>query len=149
MQSNAKTVEEYLASLPEDRREVISYLRDEILKVLPKGYEEVMNWGMITYQVPLNVYPDTYNKQPLAFVALASQKNHLAIYLMAAYSQDGEEGWLREQFEKAGKKLDMGKSCIRFKKVDDIALQPILEIIQKTEMEPYIERFRSLRTAKK
>lgn len=81
--------------------------------------------------------------------ALASQKNHLAIYLTVTYTKPGEEDWLRDEFKKAGKKLDMGKSCIRFKKLDDIALEPILELIRKTEMEPYVEWVRSVRTAKK
>lgn len=149
MHSTAQTVEEYLESLPDDRQEVISYLRDQIVHVLPRGYEEAMNWGMITYQVPLSVYPDTYNKQPLMLAALASQKNHLAIYLTVTYTKPGEEDWLREEFKKAGKKLDMGKSCIRFKKLDDLALEPILDLIKKTEMEPYVEWVRSVRTAQK
>src|SRR5690606_2728935 len=110
---------------------------------------EAMNWGMITYQVPLSVYPDTYNKQPLPLVALASQKHHLAIYLTTRYEADGAETWLREQFEKAGKKLDMGKSCIRFKQVDDIVLEPILEIIHKTDMESLVAHARQLRSTKK
>ena len=90
MQSNAATVDQYLAELPEDRREVIQKVRQVIRQNLPKGYEEVMNWGMITYQVPLEVYPDTYNKQPLMYAALASQKNHMAVYLSAIYLDESE-----------------------------------------------------------
>lgn len=149
MQSTAKTVAAYLAELPEERRTVIAFLRNKILSVLPAGYEEAMNWGMITYQVPLTVYLDTYNKQPLPLVALASQKHHIAIYLTTAHGADDVESWLREQFEQAGKKLDMGKSCIRFKRVDDIALEPILEIIHKTDMESLITHARQSRSVKK
>jgi hypothetical protein len=143
MQSTAKTVEGYLAELSPDRRKAITTLRQDILKVLPKGYEETMNWGMICYQVPLSVYPDTYNKQPFMFAALASQKNHMALYLMATYAVPGKETRIRDAYKQAGKKLDMGKSCIRFKSLDDLLLEPILEVIKSTDMEKFVNAAKS------
>jgi len=95
MRSEAATVQEYLSELPPERRQIIEKVRQTILDHLPDGYEEVMNWGMITYQVPLEVYPDTYNKKPLMYAALASQKNHMAVYLTGIYL-DGE---LQQDFE--------------------------------------------------
>ena len=148
MQSSAKTVEEYLASLPEDRRGALSLIRTKILAVLPEGYEEAMNWGMITYQVPLSAYPDTYNKQPLMIAALASQKNHLAIYLTPPYILPEGDTKLREAFEKAGKKLDMGKSCIRFASLDDIVLEPILDMIARSDVDTFIAAYEASRRPK-
>lgn len=143
MNSNATTIAEYLSGLPEDRRQALSTVRDAILEHLPEGYEEAMNWGMITYQVPLAAYPDTYNGQPLMLAALASQKHHMAIYLTTPYIIEGEEGRLRQAFEKAGKKLDMGKSCIRFKKLDDIVLDPILDTIARSDLGTFVEATRA------
>src|SRR5690606_35123491 len=113
--SSATTVEQYLAELPPERREVVATMRALVLQHLPAGYEERMNWGMISYEVPLARYPDTYNKQPLAYAALAAQKNHYALYLNCVHAGDDREAALREAFAAAGKKLDMGKSCVRFK----------------------------------
>lgn len=149
MISRAETIEDYIAEIPDDRRELISVLRNKILGVLPAGFEEVMNWGMITYQVPLAAYPDTYNKKPFMFVALANQKNYMSLYLMGIYMQTEKLEKLHEDFERAGKKLDMGKSCIRFKSLDDLAIEPILQIISTCEMESYVERARSSHPAKK
>jgi hypothetical protein len=104
---------------------------------------------MITYQVPLSVYPDTYNKQPFQLAALASQKNHMALYLMAAYVEPEHEARLREAFEHAGKKLDMGKSCIRFKTLDDLVLEPILDVIRSTPVDEYVAHAQAARSAKK
>ncbi len=145
MQSSLPTVEDYLASLQEERQEALTTLRSEILRVLPEGYEEAMNWGMITYQVPLAVYPDTYNKQPLMLVALASQKNHLALYLTQPYVFPEEQAALEEGFKQAGKKLDMGKSCIRFKMLEDLALGPILDVIARTDMQRFISAAQAYR----
>jgi hypothetical protein len=148
VQSQASTVEEYLESLPTDRRNILSIVRQEILKHLPKGYEEVMNWGMITYQVPLTTYPDTYNGQPLMFAALASQKNYMALYLMSAYVVPDNETKLVAAYTKAGKRLDMGKSCIRFKKLDDLELDAIVDIIADTSVKDFVEHAKHARTAK-
>lgn len=131
VQSAASTVEDYVAELPEDRRVVISRVRDVIVDNLPDGYEETMGYGMITYQIPLSRFPKTYNKQPLTYAALAAQKNHYAVYLMCAYSDSKGEESLREGFSKAGKKLDMGKSCVRFKKLEDLPLEVIDKAIAR------------------
>jgi hypothetical protein len=120
VKSSAKTVQAYLDELPEGQREVVSRVRDLILANLPEGYQESMNWGMITYEIPLERYPKTYNKQPLGYIALAAQKNHYALYLMGCYADSEQEVQLRQGFEQAGKKFDMGKSCLRFKKLEDL-----------------------------
>jgi hypothetical protein len=109
--SNARTVEDYLNELPAERRAVIEQARQVILDNLPPGYQEAMNWGMISYEVPLARYPKTYNQQPLSYAGLAAQKNGYSLYLMCAYNGALQEGWLAERFAAAGKKLDMGKSC--------------------------------------
>jgi hypothetical protein len=143
MQSTAKTVDEYLAGLPEDRKEHMLRVRDMILQNLPEGYEEGMLWGGITYYIPLDVFPDTYNKQPLAYVSLVSQKNYMSIYLLCVYGADEDE--FRQAYEATGKKLDMGKSCIRFKDADDLALGLIGERISKYTPEQYIEHYKKAR----
>ena len=134
MRSEAKTVDQYLAELPDDRREAISAVREVIVKNLPKGYEEGMSYGMIGYHVPHSIYPAGYHcdpKQPLPFAGLASQKNHMAFYLMCVYSDTEYEKWFREAWAKSGKKLDMGKSCIRFKKLEDLPLPVVGAAIKK------------------
>jgi len=139
MQSKATTVAEYLAGLPDDRREAIGAVRRAILKNLDKQYEEGMQYGMIGYYVPHRVYPAGYHcdpKQPLPFAGLASQKNHMAVYLMCLYLSPEQEAWFREAWANevaAGraKKLDMGKSCIRFKRPEDISLGVIGEAIRR------------------
>jgi uncharacterized protein YdhG (YjbR/CyaY superfamily) len=122
MRSDAATVTEYLDSLPDDRREAIAAVRQTILDNLPEGYEEAMNWGMITYQVPLETYPDTYNGQPLMYAALASQKNHMAVYLTGVYADEAVLQAFVADYEATGAKLDMGKSCVRFKRLDGLPL---------------------------
>lgn len=143
--SSAKTVEGYLGELPEDRREVVSTVREVIRRHLPAGYQESMNWGMISYEVPLDRYPRTYNGQPLAYVALAAQKNYYALYLMGVYEDSERERRLRDEFEKAGKKLDMGKSCLRFKKLDDLPLDVIGEIVASIPPEELIAHYEASR----
>ena len=129
MQSAAKTVHEYLDDLPPERREAIESVRDVILDNLPEGFEEAMNWGMITYQVPLSRYPDTYNKQPLMLAALASQKNHMAVYLTGVYADEGSRERFADAYKETGKRLDMGKSCVRFRRLDDLPVELIGEAI--------------------
>jgi hypothetical protein len=110
MQSKAKTVADYLKSLPEERRKAMAAVRDVILKNLPEGYEEIMQYGMISYVVPHSIYPDGYHcnpEQPLPYACLASQKNHMSLYLMTVYGQKEIEAWFRREFKAAGKKLDM------------------------------------------
>jgi uncharacterized protein YdhG (YjbR/CyaY superfamily) len=138
MRSEAKTVSEYINSLPEDRKQAIEKIRKVVLDNLPKGIEENMNWGMIVYEVPLSVYPDTYNKQPLMFAALASQKNHMAVYLSGIYAHDE----LREKFiadyKETGKRMDLGKSCVRFRKIDDLPLDLVGKAISAMDMKEFI-----------
>ncbi len=139
VQSKAQTVKEYLAELPPDRRKEIETVRTVILANLPKGYEECMSYGMIGYVIPLSRYPETYNKQPLAIAALAAQKNYMSVYLMCVYGEKQYMDWFKKSFEASGKKLDMGKSCVRFKKSDDLPLDVIGEAIAKVSVENYIK----------
>lgn len=136
--SNAETVEQYLGELPDDRRAAISEVRETIVANLPDGYVETMNWGMISYEIPLETYPDTYNKKPLMYAALASQKNHMAVYLSAVYADDETKDWFAEEYRATGKKLDMGKSCVRFKNIDQLPVELIGEVIAKTPVDDFI-----------
>ena len=140
-----KTVADYLRSLPDDRRKIISTLRTLVRKNLPKGCREMVGWGMICYGIPLSTYPDTYNGRPLCYLALASQKNRCAIYAMCIYSDKQTERRFRADFKKAGKKLDMGKSCIRFKKLDDLPLDVIRKLVAGTSAKEYIATYERLR----
>lgn len=139
--SNAKSVAEYLKELSKDRRDVIAAVRKVILRNLPKGYEEKMNWGMIVYELPLKRYANTYNGQPLCYLALAAQKNYYAIYMMGVYSDKEQERSLRAEYRKAGKKLDMGRSCLRFRKVEDLLLDVIGKTIASTPPAKMIARY--------
>ena len=123
--SKATTAEDYIAEQPAERARVLSEVRKVVLKHLPKGYREMMGWGMITWGVPLEQYPDTYNGQPLCYAALAAQKNYFSLYLMGVYGHPERERALRDAFARAGKKLDMGKSCVRFASLDDLPLDAI------------------------
>ena len=138
MRSEAKAVEKYLAELPDDRRAAIAEVHDTILANLPEGYEEVMNWGMVTYQVPLEVYPNTYNKQPLMYAALASQKNHMAVYLSAIYSDEGSRDRFEAAYKMTGKRFDVGKSCVRFKKLEDLPLDVIGNAIRGVSVDDFV-----------
>ena len=148
MKSKAATVTEYLASLPDDRRKTISKVRSMIKKHLPKGYKESMNWGVIAYEIPLKVFPDTYNGQPLVYAALAAQKNHNALYLTIPYGDPKQRQELEDAFAKAGKKLDMGKSCVRFKDAADLPLPAIGKLIAAVPPAKYIEVYKASRRAK-
>lgn len=144
MQSEAKTVREYLAGLPDDRRAAIRAVRAVILKNLPEGYEEGMQHGAIGYFVPHSVYPAGYHcdpKQPLPFAGLASQKNYMSIHLMSVYSDPKQEAWFRAAWAKSGKKLDMGKACVRFKKIEDVPLQVIGQAIKRVPAKKFIEQY--------
>jgi uncharacterized protein DUF1801 len=146
--SAASTVEEYLAELPEDRRAAISAVRDAIVRSLPEGYAETMSWGMISYEIPLPRYPETYNGQPLGFAALAAQKNYNALYLMCVYASPAHARKLREAFRAAGKKLNMGKSCIRFRSADDLPLDAIGRIIASVPPGAFIAQYEASRQRK-
>ena len=139
--SKAGTPEEYLESLPEERREVVSAVRDLVRRNLPAGYVESMGWGMLCWGIPLERYPNTYNGQPLGYVALAAQKNYYSLYLMGVYADPTGPAWLKEGFAKAGKKLDMGKSCVRFRKLEDLPLELIGEAVAKVTPEAYIAHY--------
>ncbi len=153
MQSKARTVKEYLDSIPEDRRTAVSSVRDVILKNLDKKYAEGMTYGMIGYFVPHSIFPAGYHcdpRQPLPFAALASQKNYMSLYLMGVYCGcDGIEDetctpdakWFQEAWKKTGKKLDMGKCCIRFKKLEDVALDVVGEAIRRIPADTYIKMY--------
>ena len=149
MRSDATTVDGYLESLPDDRREAILEVREVVLANLPDGYEEAMNWGMITYQVPLKTYPDTYNKEPLMYAALASQKNHMAVYLTGVYTSDGDRTAFEEEYRATGKRLDMGKSCVRFRRIDDLPLDVIGRAIAAHSVDSFIELVETARSAKR
>ena len=151
MKSEAKTVQEYLEEMAPDRRESIEKVRDVILENLPDGYEEAMNWGMITYQVPLEVFPDTYNKQPLMYAALANQKNHMAVYLTGIYMDENLNQDFEQKYRATGKRYDVGKSCVRFRKLDDLPLELIGQSIKAMELDEFIKRTKgvSSRKAKK
>jgi hypothetical protein len=147
--SNATTPADYLTELPEDRRRTIAAVRAVIRKNLPKGYRETMGFGMICYGIPLEDYPDTYNGQPLCYAALAAQKQYCALYLMSAYGDPNEAAWLVSEFRKAGKKLDKGKSCIRFKTPDDLPLDAIARVIAGTSPTAFIARYEAARSSTK
>lgn len=143
--NTAATVTEYLAQLSPERRAVLTAVRRVIKKHLPAGYREAMNWGAITYHVPLRDYPTTYNGQPLCYAALASQKQHVSLYLMAAYGSPTLAKRLEDGFRQSGKRLDRGKACIRFKSVDDLPMDVIGELIASTPMTTYIARAEAVR----
>ncbi|MGI9610034.1 MAG: DUF1801 domain-containing protein [Acidimicrobiia bacterium] len=145
MQSDAKTVEDYLADLPGDRFDAITQLRETILDRLPDGYEEAMNWGMITYQVPLSTYPDTYNGKPLMYAALASQKNHFAVYLSGIYQDDGRRDSFLQAYKETGKRLDVGQSCVRFRKVDDVPFEVIGDAIAAVPVNEFVSVAKAVR----
>ncbi|MGE0638154.1 MAG: DUF1801 domain-containing protein [Bacteroidia bacterium] len=148
MQSKATTPEEYLQSLPEDRKKAMTELRKVILANLPKGFKEGMGYGMLGYCVPHTLYPDGYHcdpKQPLPFMSVASQKNFIAVYHMGVYSDPELLKWFTEEYAKHSKtKLDMGKSCIRFKKPEQIPFKLIGELASKMTPQQWIDRYESL-----
>jgi hypothetical protein len=145
MISTAKTVEEYLESLPKDRRADMEKVRNLIVEHLPPGYEEHMLWGMISYVVPLSVLPKTYNSMPLCYVSLASQKDAISLYLMNVYGDPDLSAWFHQAYEATGKKLDMGKSCVRFKKVADLPLEVIAQAIAKTPIDQFVQRYKEVK----
>lgn len=149
MKSNANSIKQYLLELPQERRTAIEAVRKVILDNLPPGYEEVMNWGMITYQVPLAVYPDTYNKKPLMYAALSSQKYHMAVYLIGIYLDEQKRKWFEEEYAATGKKMDIGKSCVRFKKLEDLPLPLVGKAIIAYSVKDFVEKFKLLRNPAK
>ncbi|HET8618174.1 MAG TPA: DUF1801 domain-containing protein [Acidimicrobiales bacterium] len=148
MPSGADTVEDYLAGLPDDRRPAIEAVRDVVNANLPDGFEERMQYGMISWVVPLERYPDTYNGRALAVASLANQKRHMALYLMGVYGDEGSRDRLRAGWAETGLRLDMGKSCVRFRRLDDLALDVVGEAVARTSVDDFIaiyERSRGMR----
>lgn len=144
MRSPAKTVDEYIASLPDDRREAMAAIRKTVSKNLPKGFQEGMLSGMINWYVPLETYPAGYHcepkGQPLGFMGLASQKQYIALYSMCLYGNTRELDWFRNEWPKhSARKLDMGRSCIRFKRMDDIPLDLIAKLAARITPEQWID----------
>lgn len=147
MQSKAATVDDYLAELPEDRKKAILALRKEVKKNLSKGFKEQMSYGMIGYVIPHSIYPDGYHcspKDPLPFMNIASQKNFIAVYHMGVYADKKLLDWFTAEYAKLGiGKLDMGKSCIRFKKPENIPVKLIGALAGKMSMQQWIDMYES------
>ena len=145
MKSAASTVEQYLDELPDERRQALEVVRSEILRRLPAGYKETIGFGMIAYVVPLDVYPDTYNKQPLMYAALASQKNHMAVYLSAIYASEERRADFEEAYAATGKRYDCGKSCVRFRKLDDLPLSVVGDAVASIELAEFVDIAKAVR----
>lgn len=152
MHSDATTVREYLDSLPDDRRRALTKVRTVIRRNLPRGIVESMNWGMISYEVPLRTYPNTYNGQPLAYAALASQKNHMSVYLMGIYGDESLRARFEAAYRATGKRLDVGKSCVRFRTLDDLPLDVIGDAVGAMTLDEFLamhDQAASLRKSKR
>jgi hypothetical protein len=145
VKSTAATVEEYIAELPTERAAVITQVRAMIKRCLPAGYVETMRGGMISYEIPLDRYPNTYDKQPLQIVGLASQKDYNSLYLMGVYGNSLQEEWLRAEYEAAGLKLDMDKSCLRFHDTPDLLTDVIGFLLTSTPPAVLIARYEANR----
>ena len=144
-QTDAEQVRQYLDALSLDRRMAIETVRHAILENLPEGYQEMFDFGMLAYVIPLETYPKTYNGHPLIYAALASQKRHMAVYLMNIYGDVETERWFTMAYQASGKKLDMGKSCVRFKKLDDLPVDLIGQAIARTPVAEHIGRYEASR----
>lgn len=149
MHSSAKDVDSYLLSLPPDRRSALQAVRQVILDNLPAGYEEAMKWGMICYQVPLSTFPVTYNGQPLALAGLASQKNHMSVYLMGIYSSETSRQSFETAYRATGKRFDVGKSCVRFRKLEDLPLDLIAQVIASLSVDDFLSRVKNAQSQRK
>ena len=140
-----QTPDEYIASLPEDRRKDVAAVRDVVRRNLPEGFAEGMQYGMIGWYIPLERFPDTYNGQPLGLAALASQKNYMSLYLNSVYGDPETERWFNERYEASGKRLNMGKSCLRFTKLEDLPLDVIGETIARVDLDRYLAHYADAR----
>jgi hypothetical protein len=145
MAKKPASVAEYLNGLTAERRDAIEQVRKVILDNLPQGYQEALTYGVLSYEVPLTRLPDTYNGQPLCYVALGSQKHYMSLYLMNIYGDSEAAKWFKVAYKAKGKKLDMGKSCVRFKTIDDLPLDVIGEAVARTPMEKWIRIYRESR----
>lgn len=144
------TIDAYLASLPSDRRTAIATVRDAINATVAKGFEERLQYGMIAWTVPESVLPaeQVYNKQPLAIASLGSQKNHMAVYLMGVYGDPEEKAWFEAAYKKSGKRLDMGKSCVRFASLDKLAVDVVAEALGRVSVDKFVKSYRAAKDAK-
>lgn len=154
MQSKALTIKQYLEELPDDRKEVMNQLHKAIVKNLSAGFEAIMNYGMISYVVPHSLYPAGYHckpSDPLPFMSLASQKNHISVYHMGVYAEQKLMDWLKKEYPKySNRKLDIGKSCLRFKNPEDVPVKLIGELAAKISVKKWIELYESqLKMARK
>ena len=143
--SKATTPAAYLASLPPERRKVIAAVRAVVREHLPAGYVESMNWGMLSYEIPLSRYPDTYKKQPLMYLALAAQKNNFALYLAGVSGNNALMDRLTASYKAKGKKPDLGKGCLRFKALDELPLEIIGELVASTPVDKRIAQHEATR----
>jgi len=146
------TVHAYLASLPEDRRAAISTVRAAVNKGLPKGYKEGIQYGMIGWHVPHSVFPKGYHcdpKQGVPFAGLASQKSHMSLYLMCIYGDEAHRKWFEAEWRKTGKKLDMGKGCVRFKSVEDVPLDLVTEAVARVPVDKFLAHYEAALSAGK
>jgi hypothetical protein len=139
--SDARTPDEYIAALPDDRREAVRAVRDVVRDNLPAGFEEGMLYGMIGWYIPLERFPNTYNGQPLGLAALASQKNYMSLYLNSVYGDPRTEAWFKDRYEASGKRLNMGKSCVRFRRIEDLPLDVIGETIARVDLDSYLAAY--------
>lgn len=139
--SDSQTVDEYIAALPEDRQATVAGMRSLILEHLPPGYEEGIQYGMIGYYIPLSRYPSTYNKQPLAYINLASQKNYVSLYLYCVYADPETEERFSREWLASGNKLNMGKSCVRFKSLDAVPMDVVARTVASTGVDEFIEMY--------
>lgn len=146
--NNSTTIASFLDQLPPERRREVERVRKILRRHMPKGYEEVISKNMLVYQVPLKLYSETYNKQPLWYAALASEKSYLSLHLVSVYGDAAQAQRLKEGFKSAGKKLDMGKACIHFKTADELELDVIGEIVASTPPERWVEIAKSAKAAR-
>jgi uncharacterized protein YdhG (YjbR/CyaY superfamily) len=146
MRSEARTVEEYFAEIEPDRREVLRPVYDVVHAAMPDGYAETIAWGMIGWGVPLERYPKTYNGQPLAYASLAAQKRHYALYLMGLYSDPDRQRAFRDAWESSGRKLDMGKSCLLFRRVEELDLDLIRDTVASVPVDAFIATYERARS---
>jgi len=137
--NKAESIDEYIRSLTPERHVTIRTVRAIILKNLPRGFVETMNWGMITYEVPLSTYPNTYNKKPLSLAGLAAGKTQFSLYLLSVYFDPKTSKWFQQRYKASGKKLAMGKSCVHFKRAEDLPFDLIGETVKLFSVEEYIQ----------
>ncbi|MCE2463080.1 MAG: DUF1801 domain-containing protein [Dehalococcoidia bacterium] len=149
LKSTATTVGQYLDELPPERRRAVSEVRAVVLSNLPEGYEEIMDFGMIAYVVPLSICPDTYNGHPLMYAALASEKSYVSVHLMNIYADPETQRWFVDSYRATGKRLDAGKSCVRFRKLEDLPLQLIGDAVARTPVDEWVRVYEASRSARR